>query len=219
MMNRDERHRIFAMALRRSLEGPLPGTDVQWEMASSDRKAANFPRTKRSDSRLAAVLIPLYPVAGQLHTLLIQRPLYNGVHSGQVSFPGGKMERDDRGPEATALRESKEEAGIEPESVEILGRLTPLYIPVSNIEVTPFVGYLPERPHLKPCEHEVVRLIEAPLALFTGTEYIKQKVMQIRGERLNVKYYEVHGSIVWGATAMLIRELVALIERESVPLF
>lgn len=207
-------HRQFTDKLRAAIrENDLPGTDVQWEMASSDRKIKNFPRSRRKDSQLAAVLILLYPLGGSLHTLFIQRPLYQGVHSGQISFPGGKMEKGDKDLRATAIRETCEETGLCAGESDIMGQLTPLYIPVSDIEVSPFVAYRPQRPELRPCKDEVVAVIEAPLSIFLDDSTIKEKQMLIRDEPLRVKYYDYKGLVIWGATAMMMHELTTVIKR------
>ena len=207
----------FTIKLINALKLPLPGTDVQWEMASSDRLVSDYPRSRRKDSKLAAVLILLYPHKDKISTLLIQRPQYNGVHSGQISFPGGKREEGDTSAEDTALREAEEEAGILQGSVHLAGRLTPLFIPVSNIEVTPVVGICEMRPDFKPCSHEVVHLIETDLDKFNPRN-VKTREMKIRNESINILYYDIDGYVVWGATAMLIRELMAIIENYSIPL-
>ncbi|HCC70849.1 MAG TPA: CoA pyrophosphatase [Bacteroidales bacterium] len=208
----------FTGKLKASLAKPLPGTDIQWEMASSDRMMKNFPRHKRNDSKLAAIIILLYPVNDKLHTIFIQRPVYEGVHSGQISFPGGKMERSDRNLEKTALRETCEEIGLCDEKLNILGVLTPLYIPVSNIEVSPFVAYHPERPSINHNSNEVVNIIEAPLKYFMNEDIVKEEYMTVRKEQINMKYYDYQGYVIWGATAMIIHELLVLLEREGIDL-
>ena len=199
--------------LRRALKQPLPGSDVQWEMASSDRRIRDYPRLKNPGSKLAAVLILLYPRKGCLHTVFIQRPVYNGVHSGQISFPGGKMEKQDSDLSATAIRETCEETGFCDENIEILGTLSPLYIPVSDIEVTPFVACSASRPEFTPCKNEVVNLIEAPLEFFFDPSIVEEKPMKIRREMLDVKYYNYKGNIIWGATAMILHELTVVLKK------
>jgi 8-oxo-dGTP pyrophosphatase MutT (NUDIX family) len=201
-----------------ALREELPGTDVQWEMASSDRKISNFPRKKRDDTKLAAVLIVLYPHKDKVHTLFIQRPVYNGVHSGQIAFPGGKLEEEDNSLISTALREACEETGICSSDIQVLGKLTPLYIPVSNIEVTPVVASMHMRPELVPCQDEVVSIIEASLADFTDPVIIKEKAMLIRDESLEVRYFDYKGNVIWGATAMMLYELLVLLEKHSISL-
>ncbi len=190
-------------ALKTALARDLPGTDIQWQMASTDRRIKDFPRTRNSDSKLAAVLILLYPYKGNIHTLFIQRPVYNGVHSGQISFPGGKQEDSDRDLTQTALREACEETGLCKEDLSVLGLLTPLYIPVSNIEVSSVVAYCNKRPALNPCKNEVVSIIETKLSHFKNPSILKEKPMLVRDEELKVKYYDYEGHVIWGATALL----------------
>ncbi|MEE4215952.1 MAG: CoA pyrophosphatase [Bacteroidales bacterium] len=208
-------HEFFIRRLRAALEKPLPGTDVQWEMASSDRMINNFPRRKRRDSKLAAVLILLYPVNDKIHTVFIQRPVYSGVHSGQISFPGGKMEEEDRDLIHTAVREACEEVGLCSNDLDILGSLTPLYIPVSNIEVSPVVAHCSKKPSFRPDRQEVVSLIEAALDDFLNPGIVREKPMTVRDEKLDIKYYDYKGSVIWGATAMILHELLVIIRREK----
>jgi len=206
---------FFTRHLQSALGKSLPGTDAQWEMASSDRMIKNFPRKKRSDSKLAAVLILLYPVNNKICTLFIQRPVYDGVHSGQISFPGGKMEKEDRGLTDTAIREACEEVGLCRDKLQILGSLTPLFIPVSNIEVSPVVAYCKTRPSFIPDSNEVVSLIEAALANFTSPGIVKEKAMTVRDEVIDVKYYDYEGIVIWGATAMILHELLLIMKRNG----
>jgi len=202
----------LSVFLKKALSEPLPGTDVQWEMASSDRRVKDFPRIRHEDSRLAAVMIMLYPLNKEITVLFMQRPVYNGVHSGQISFPGGKMENQDANLTQTAVRETCEETGVCGKEIEILGTLTPLFIPVSNIEVTPVIGCLRSQPVFTPSRDEVVSLIEAPLDFFINPDIIKEKPMQIRDEMLDVKYYDYKGNIIWGATAMILHELLVILD-------
>jgi 8-oxo-dGTP pyrophosphatase MutT (NUDIX family) len=203
-------------AIREALKGNLPGTGVQWEMASSDRMIKDFPRVKKRDSRLAAVLILIYPRNNSLNTILIQRPNYDGVHSGQISFPGGKAEESDSDIVHTALREASEETGIDPQGVTLLGCLTPLYIPVSDTEVTPVVGWSNSKPHITIDPAEVVHIIEANLHQLADSSIIKVKPFPVRNEMVEVKYYDYNGHIIWGATAMLLHELLTIFRRSGI---
>ena len=202
--------------IREALKGDLPGTGVQWEMASSDRMIKDFPTVRKDDSRLAAVLILIYPCNKSLNTILIQRPTYNGIHSGQISFPGGKAEESDRDIIHTALREASEETGIDPQGVTLLGCLTPLYIPVSDTEVTPVVGWSNSKPDLTINPAEVVHIIEANLQQLADPTIIKVKPFPVRNEMLEVKYYDYNGHIIWGATAMLLHELITIFRRSGI---
>jgi 8-oxo-dGTP pyrophosphatase MutT (NUDIX family) len=203
----------FAASLKIEILKGLPGTEVQWQMASSDRFVRGFPRVPGKDARIAAVLLLFYPVNGSIHTLFMQRPDYNGVHGGQISFPGGKKEPEDENEIQTALREAFEETGVHPDKVNIIGTLTPLFIPVSNMIVTPVVGWTNEKPLFKYRSEEVVFLIEADLKRLIDPSIVKLKPFEIRGELIEVKYFDYEANTIWGATAMILHELLIIIRR------
>lgn len=208
----------FADRLKSEIQKGLPGTEVQWEMASSDRFVKDFPRVPRNDSAEAAVLILLFSNEGSIHTVFMQRPNYNGVHGGQISFPGGKKEPADESLLETALREAEEETGIDRGKVSIIGALTPLYIPVSNIIVTPYTGWYNGKPAWKPESTEVVFLFEADLSPFLDNSIIRQKPFDIRGEKIDIRYFDYEGNVIWGATAMMLHELLTIIRKANLPL-
>ena len=203
----------FATRLETEILKGLPGIDTQWQMASSDRFVKNFPRTPGNDARIAAVLILFYPVDGSIHTVLMQRPDYDGVHGGQISFPGGKKEPGDKDVIQTALREANEETGIDPEKVSIIGSLTPLFIPVSNMIVTPVTAWMDKKPLFNWQSDEVVFLIDADLKRLLDPSIVKTKPFYIRGEMLDVKYFDYEDHTIWGATAMILHELLIIIRR------
>jgi len=207
---------LFAEKLQKEILNGLPGTAVQWEMASSDRIVKGFPVKRKEDTVEGAVLILLYPVGNKIYTVLIQRPVYDGVHSGQISFPGGKREKADRNLIQTSLREAHEETGIKTEFINIIGILTPLYIPVSNIEVTPVLAWSETKPYFVPEKKEVAYLIEAELALFQNNEIIKTIPAEFKGESVTIKCYDYNNNIIWGATAMIIHELMAVLKRGNI---
>ncbi len=165
------------------------------------------------NARLGAVLILFYPLENDIHTVLIQRPSYEGVHSAQVAFPGGKKEEQDKDLITTALREAEEEVNIHQGSVRVLNQLTELYIPPSNFLVTPVVGVATERPNLQPDAREVQDIMEVSL-----TELMDKSVRGVKeitpreGVTFNSPYYNIQGRTVWGATAMMISELNAVLE-------
>jgi 8-oxo-dGTP pyrophosphatase MutT (NUDIX family) len=208
----------FPEELKTELLKGLPGTVVQWQMASSDRFVRNFPRIPGKDARVAAVLILLYPNNGSIHTVFMQRPVYDGVHGGQISFPGGKKEPEDENLIQTALREANEETGIDPSKVKVVGILTPLFIPVSNMIVTPVVGWMNEMPVYNYRSEEVVFLIDAELKSFLDPSIVKSKPFEIRGELLDIKYFDYENHTIWGATAMIMNELLTIIKRGDIPL-
>jgi 8-oxo-dGTP pyrophosphatase MutT (NUDIX family) len=205
----------FILVLKQEILKPLPGTEIQWEMASSDRMIRNFPRIPGPDARVAAVLIHLYPDKGSIYTVFMQRHNYEGVHGGQISFPGGKREDSDETIIQTALREAKEETGVDPDIISVIGTLTPLFIPVSNMIVTPVVGWTEEKPDFIYQPEEVVFLINAELKRFLDPSIIKTKPFEIRGEMINVRYFDYDGHVIWGATAMILNELLTIINRRK----
>jgi len=205
--------KIFAEKLKKEISKGLPGTEVQWALASSDRMIKGFPRFPREDSKAAAVMILLYPKDDIIHTAFIQRPTYEGVHGGQISFPGGKKEDSDPDLIHTALREASEEIGVNFSEINVIGTLTPLYIPVSNIIVTPVVCWMEKQPVLKPQEEEVVFIIEADIRTLINPAIIKIKPFEIRGEMIDIKYFDYNDNVIWGATAMILHELFTIFRR------
>src|SRR5664279_3162695 len=203
----------FAIRLKNEIQKGLPGTEVQWQMSSRDRLLQNFPMFPGEDARIAAILILLYPDNDSVHTVFMQRPEYDGIHGGQISFPGGKKEPEDDSVIQTALRETWEEIGADLSEIAIIGTLTPLFIPVSNMLVTPVVGWLNEKPLFKHRPEEVSFLINAELKRFLNTSIVKSKPFKIRGELIEIKYFDYEGNTIWGATAMILQELLALISR------
>ena len=194
--------------LRQRLLQPLPGFAAQQLMIG---RVLPMPLKVPENARQSAVLALLFPLDGELHVLLMKRREDNTAHSGQVSFPGGSYETDDADFMQTALREAREEVGIDTSAVEVLGALTSLYIPVSNFNVFPFVGYTDRQPKYKLSREEVSYVLEVPLrTLFhphrkTVTDVVSPAqptvIRQVNAYKLE------DGTIIWGATAMILSEL------------
>ncbi len=202
----------FVSNLTDRLKRTLPGKNAQFKMAHHVRtKDWNLP----TDVRKAAVLILLYQKQNIWHTALMKRTTKfgNDKHKGQVSFPGGQSEEKDDSYKFTALRETHEEFGIPPNSINILGALSELYIPVSNFLVFPYVGYTKNIPQFIPDKDEVETIIEAPINTFLNPENRKITELNLyEGFKLkNVPYFDVDGHIVWGATSMIISEFIEII--------
>jgi 8-oxo-dGTP pyrophosphatase MutT (NUDIX family) len=198
--------------LKYLLEGPLPGEPAHELMAPS----ARFTGTRMPDPALArpsSILILFYPRKGKWFLPFIQRPVYNGVHSGQISFPGGKCEEEDSDYCSTALRETHEEIGIAPDDVTIIGALTPLYIPNSNFYVYPQVGWIDYLPEFSPDPTEVDEVIEVPLELLLSEKNVKQFSREFNGTSLTAPYFDVQGREIWGATAMMLSEMLEVIRK------
>lgn len=190
----------------------LPGWEAQAQMATKFRPKPDKTQQYYQNARQGAVLILLYPSDNDIKTTLIQRPVYEGVHSGQIAFPGGKKEEADADLITTALREANEEVNIDPGIVKVVGSLTELYIPPSNFLVTPIVGFSMERPDLKPDDFEVASILEVTMQELTDPNIRGIKAITPReGITFDSPYYNVQGHTVWGATAMMISELNAII--------
>lgn len=198
--------------LRHRLGLPLPGQDAQFRMAHIERQL-NLSRFKTpSDARQSSVMILLYEDGGRIKIPLILRPGDSGIHSGQISFPGGKYEDTDLDFATTALRETEEEIGVSKSSIEILGKLTQLYIPPSNFLVHPHVGALQFAPNFIPQKNEVEKIIPLDLEFLMDEEKVKEKEIRLSsGQLIRTPYYSVEGETVWGATAMILSELKSLL--------
>ncbi len=161
--------------------------------------------------RESGVLVLLYLWDGQMYIPLILRTEDGGSHSGQVSFPGGGQEPGET-IEATALREGREEIGVDPASLTVLGSLTPLYIPASGNRIHPLVAYTAERPRFQIERVEVQRLVEAPIALFMDPAKVVEETWHFGAFPVQVPFFPVDGLKVWGATAMVLSELAAVLK-------
>ena len=162
------------------------------------------------ESRVAAALVLLYPIDHLVHLVLTRRAGTLDQHAGQVSLPGGAVDGNET-VEAAALREAREEIGLETADLRITGRLTPLYIPVSNFALHPVVAVSDRRPALVPATAEVAHILEIPLDELLGPDRVRQG-RRWRGDWvITVPYFELHGERVWGATAMVLGELIDLL--------
>lgn len=196
--------------IRNGLQSPLPGVERQLEMASMGRGER---WEIREDHRKSGVLALFYPWEEQLHLVFMKRTQDGNVHSGQISFPGGKMEPTDANATATALREAEEELNIPQTEVQVLGKLTELYIPPSNFMVYPTVGFLPRRPHFLPSLQEVAQIIEVPLGQLLDPQQPQLVSHLVRPEmKRDVPAYYIQGHVIWGATGMMLHELLAIVK-------
>lgn len=207
------------LRLRRRLAGPLPGLDAQLALAPRPRFGWN-PDALPDGLRPAAALVLVYPHDGAAHLPLTVRGGTLRTHTGQVSLPGGAVDPGETLEEA-ALREAAEEVGVDPSTVDVLGRLTPLHIPVSGFLLHPIVAVTATRPSFRPHTLEVARLLEVPLAHLAHPATVRHEIRQLRrGGALHdveVPYFDVDGEKVWGATAMVLAELLALIAPPAMP--
>lgn len=203
--------------IEQALKGPLPGIIGQQKMVPEPANGPIDRLETPDDCREASVLLLLYPVHNrknqpELHFALTRRPEYPGVHGGQISLPGGRREEGET-PEETALRETNEEIGVLPETLEVLGQLSSLYIPPSNFCIYPFVAFCSTHPSFQLDDVEVAELIETPLSLLFNPAVQKSEIWHFEnyGKR-QIPFFEIFGHKVWGATAMILSEFLTLLE-------
>ncbi len=192
--------------LSEELRKELPGKLAQIEAIpyrKIDYGTFNVERAKKS-----AILILFFLKENQPYIVLIQRPKYNGAHSGQIAFPGGKVEESDKNIVHTALREANEEIGVVMDDVDVVGQLTDMYIPVSNFLVAPVVGFVDYMPNFIPEEREVAEIINLKVADLNSVNKLSTaKVNFANNKIVNVPCFDFDGKIVWGATAVMLNEL------------
>jgi len=203
-------------SLHKEMGRTLPGVKAQLKMSPHVKRTGDLHVRKTGNPRPSGVLILLYESGGNIRFPLIQRPKYNGAHSGQVSFPGGKKELGDKDFIDTALREAHEEIGVERSKIHVMGYLSELYIWASNFTVQPVLSYMREVPVFKPDCTEVESVIEASLDNILDSNFRKQtEIKNSLGLKISAPYFDIEHKVVWGATAMMLSELAALIQRSD----
>jgi 8-oxo-dGTP pyrophosphatase MutT (NUDIX family) len=203
---------VFCLEFEKKLQQKLPGSEAHLRMASRMRLDALKRPSDLSKAIKSAVLVLFYPEQDQIKLCFILRPDYDGVHAGQVAFPGGRWEEEDPDLITTALREAAEEINVQPDDVMILGKLSELYIPPSNYIVTPVVGYSLNKPDFIPDHNEVAKIIETDLDFLFDPSRLKEKIINVRGYEIEAPYFDINGHVVWGATAMILSELKEVIK-------
>lgn len=201
----------FVNYLKKRLQQPLPGRDVQLKMAPEP--VGNDGPTRQMDpskhARQSSVLVLIYPNEDMELEILLTLRSSDIDHGGQISFPGGRSEEGETAVE-TALREAREEVGINTEQVEIVGQLTKLYVQHSNNDVTPVVGYLEKQPALSLDTREVEEAFSVELDSLLGKKNLTVEDWNLRNLTFKVPYWDVHRVPLWGATAMMLNEFLEL---------
>lgn len=189
---------------------PLPGhEEIVKKMSPNRMRLKGEPN---ETTRRSGVLILFYPKGEDIYLPLILRPQYDGVHGGQMAFPGGRAELKDKNIQATALREAQEEIGIKASDVKIIGNLTELYINPSNLLCQPVLGYINYRPDFYPDEREVADILEVPLSDFVNPDTVQTRLVEARGYKFETPGFIIQEQIVWGATAMMVAELIEIMK-------
>lgn len=194
----------------------MPGDESHFKMEPEIRKQwRDSEKIAKRKPKRAAVMALFYPNEYQeTQLLLILRKTYKGVHSNQIGFPGGKVEPEDNDLEFTALRETNEEVGVLPESIEVLKQLTELYIPPSNFMVQPYLGLYAEPKPFKIQESEVEAVVEVLFSDFMDDEnLIYQNLTTSYANNIDVPAFKLNGYVVWGATAMMLSEIKELLKQ------
>jgi 8-oxo-dGTP pyrophosphatase MutT (NUDIX family) len=198
------------------LRAGLPGAEAQRRFAPQPPLTNWSPDQTPDAARRAAVLVLVYPGRNGPALPLTLRPTGLPAHAGQISLPGGALAAGES-PEAAALREAEEEVGVEPSSVRVVGRLSTLWVPVSNFVVTPIIGISAELPAFRLHEAEVAALIEAPVARLLDRTTIHWARSRRDNQPMAYPYFDVGGHAVWGATAMILAEFSCLFAPDHTP--
>ncbi|MFK8037632.1 MAG: CoA pyrophosphatase [Crocinitomicaceae bacterium] len=186
----------------------LPGEKAHLEMVPY-RSKESLTASKNTRIKESAVLCLLTQKNKSISITLMERTIDNSPHSGQISFPGGKMELFDKNLNETALRETHEEIGIHPSEIIVLGQLTPFYIPVSNFQVTPFIGYTTGNKTLKLSKREVKTVFEIDIQdLINPIHLTKKDIPNHLGQTLkNIPCFLIDNRVIWGATSLILNEV------------
>jgi len=196
---------------------PLPGKNAQYKMAPSYRPNLELEDVLKLNPKIGGVLVLLYEKKEELHIIFTLRKTYSGVHSGQMSFPGGKKDDADTDVLKTALREAFEEVGVPVDRVEVIHKLSELYIPPSNFLVYPIVGFLSDKIDFIKQESEVEEIVEIPLRFFMQKGIGKETTIQLSEKvSVNVPAYVYNDYVIWGATAIVMSELVEILKSEEI---
>ncbi len=208
----------FKSRLEEQLQNELPGEMAHLMMMPIARDEQLVMPSYNTPPISSAVLILFYPDKDEhIKFPLIQRPTYNGAHSGQIGLPGGKAEKTDADIVETALRETHEEIGVDPKEVEVIGKLTDLHISVSNYVVTPVIAFISERPKFVLDRKEVVDILESDLYDIVNPVKKKEGDIVVRNKfKIRTPYFNIEEKVVWGATAMMLSELSMIISKTRI---
>lgn len=195
------------------LRSGLPGKASHLKMIPPGRKLA-LDAFDTEQVRYSSVLLLLFPYEGKLYTCLTKRASGMKNHPGQISLPGGSIEAGEK-PEVTALREAREEVGIDPAEVTLLGRLSELYVQVSKFQIFPFVGWVDHKPEFVINEDEAEKVILFPIQDYLESRKLNHFPVNTTTGVLNVPCFLYEEEVVWGATAMILSEFLDLLRKHQ----
>ena len=207
---------IFQNAIPKLKEISLPGNEAQIEMSSSERlKFIKNYKSYKSNALIASVLICVYKdMNGEACFVLMQRPIDEGVHSGQICLPGGKKESFDKSNWKTSIRETEEEVGLDAHDMNYVKALSSIYIPPSNFIVYPFIAIYNQFPEFKIDKNEVKKVFDVSFdLLLDDSSKIKIDISDKYMNEIGVPAYNFSDNIVWGATAMILSEFKFLLKK------
>lgn len=201
----------FSAFLEEALQNDLPGKNSHLKMLPEEMSPRLLIQPDQT-AKLSSVLIAVYPEKDVPHIIFIKRQEYNGVHSGQISFPGGKKETSDKSMWHTAMREANEEINLNTAAVKKIGKLSDVYIERSNHMVHPYVGILPGVENLVRDTYEVNSIIKAPISYLRNKTKIRHFILTRNNVDYAMPYYDLYGEVLWGATAMMVSEFLDICE-------
>lgn len=205
----------FLKYIPQILEESLPGESAHQEMIPPERIAIfKDLDLEKINPREASVMMLFYPKNDEPHLVMILRNSYKGVHSSQIGFPGGKVEKSDASLEDTALRETFEEIGIDKNLITVVKPFTEIYIPPSNFKVYPFLGYATQELVFNPDDREVFGIIEMPLSTLMDDRIKVSKTLSTSYmEEVDVPAFKFGTYYIWGATSQMLNELKEVLKK------
>ncbi|HLV42324.1 MAG TPA: CoA pyrophosphatase [Brumimicrobium sp.] len=209
--------KITIEEIRKHLTYGLPGEDAHIAMSPGGRGRSSEAKKLATNYRESAVALVIYEKQNELKGILTERSPYRGAHSGEVCLPGGKREDFETDLKQTAIRECVEEIGLKYERFELLGELTPVFIPVSNFSVQPYVFHYTEPPVFIQNIREVAEIFSFPLRQLFQEDIIKRTRIELDDKRVlnDIPYFDINNKIVWGATALILHEFKKLFVGED----
>lgn len=197
--------------LKTRMSQPLPGVSAQNKMMAKRSNGEAISFIHKGPPRRGGVALLLYPEKGSWYFPLMKRSDYGGIHSGQISLPGGKMESTDQDLIDTALRETREEMGLTISHQQVIGSLTELYIVASHFNILPVIAILDDKPVIIADQREVQQIIIASVDDLLLPHATKEKNILVRGHELYAPYFDIGSEMVWGATAMILNEFITIV--------